>query len=116
MAVERVSNLLRENELAAYLGLSVGVFRRWRYKLQAAGLPQPLVSLGPADQGRPLWSLRAVDRWLDQGLETPGAAALALRDAATDMLLHAKAGLCTTADELAARAQTLFEDDGPSAA
>lgn len=114
MMTREFPNLLREADLASLLGLSVGVFRRYRAALQAGGMPAPLVSIGPDDRGRPLWSLRAVDRWLDQARAD---AADALREAAIDQLCHnSTPGPCTPADELAARAARLFEDDTPGAA
>lgn len=112
MPIDRMNNLLREADLAAYLGLTVGVFRRHRHQFHAAGLPAPLVSLGPVERGgRPLWSLRAIDRWLAQ-VESHPPAADALRDAAVDQLVHAQPGPCTTSDELAARAARLFDSGG----
>lgn len=69
------TNLLREDELASLLGLTCHVLRRARPKLHAAGLPQPLVSIG-VDGRKPLWSLRQVDQWLARSSDDPAFCAV----------------------------------------
>jgi len=69
------ANLLREDELASLLGLTCHVFRRARPKLHAAGLPQPLVSIG-VDGRKPLWSRCQLDQWLARSSDDPAFCAV----------------------------------------